>query len=138
MHNKPRVLLIVLIVIYLALVLAFFALHLFVLQVMLLISIAYLALAILAYKEFYSIENQKNLAKALQFLDQNYSEVTPIHPKLFAFKHHMLHEGNIKVYAKVCYGYMLNVKIVSKKSAYKISGYDWNWFFANFKEKESN
>lgn len=138
MRNKPRLFLIAILVTYFGLALAYLMFHFLPWPIFILVFVVYLILSTLAYTEFYSSENEKNFAKALQFLNQNYSEVIPIHPKRLALKYHMLPAKDIKVYAKVCYWCMLNVKIVSAKGAYKISCYDWNWFFANFKEKESD
>lgn len=136
MRNKSNLHLAVIILAYIVLFIILCKLNLVSMITLFIISAIYLVLAIVTYKELRRRFANTCYKKSIAFLSNQYIEVKPIHPLLLAAKYHMLFEKDIKVYAKSHFGYIINVKIVSKKSIYKIENSDWIWFYTNFKEKE--
>lgn len=138
MRDIPKLFLFVLCLTYLALFIFFYKFSLFFNFIALLLLIVYIMLTLITYNKFTKRYNQICNDKAQAFIFYDYSEVTPIHPQLLRIKYKISHSESIKVYAKCSLGYILNLKIVTAKKVYIVKTSDWIWFYANFKEKESN
>lgn len=138
MRNKTRLLLVVLILIPLTCIAVLYICSLLTAVSFSLFLLLYLALAVNLYIPISKHIKHASYEKSIKFLSQNYTEITALHPTILKLKCSMPITTNIKVYARYYYGYIIDIKIVSKIKTYKITTSNWNWFYTNFKEKESN
>lgn len=138
MRNKTRLLLFALILIPITCIAVLHIYNLLTVVSFALFLVLYLGLAVNLYIPISKHIKHASYEKSIKFLSQNYTEITALHPTILKLKCSIPITTNIKVYARYYYGYIIDIKVVSKLKTYKITTGNWNWFYTNFKEKESN